>query len=65
MNFPKAKEISEALGGHVRQREDGSLLVVFERTDGRVVAVLDGSIEEYADLDDMAAGRCYACITLI
>ncbi len=64
MDIRKARDISEALGGEARQHQDGSWFVIFERPDGRVVAVLDGSVEEYADLDDLAAGRCYACISL-
>ncbi len=65
MDYQQAKEISETLGGSVYQREDGSWLVVFERADGRVVAIFDDSVEEYADLDDLASRRCYACISLI
>jgi hypothetical protein len=65
MDILKAKEVSESLGGAIRRRDDGSWIVVFERPDGRIVAILDASVEEYADLDDLAAGRCYACISLI
>jgi hypothetical protein len=64
MNDLRAKEVAEVLGGEPFQVEDGSWLVVFERPDGRVVALSETSVEEYYDRADFEAGRCFSCISL-
>ncbi len=64
MSIERAREISEVLGGEVFEADEGGWLVLLERPDARVVIVSDTSVEEYADRDAYAAGRCYACISL-
>jgi hypothetical protein len=58
-----AKEIADALGGEPVEAEAG-WIVLFERPDGRVVALSETSVEEYYDRADFEAGRCYSCISL-
>jgi hypothetical protein len=64
MSDLRAKEIAAALGGEPFQTEDQGWLVLFQRSDGRVVALSDTAVEEYYDRDAFEAGRCYSCISL-
>ena len=52
MNEEQANSVAEALGGSAWQSGGNIWLVLFERTDGKVVVVSDEVICEY---DDMGA----------
>ncbi len=64
MNYPTARDLSVMLGGEVYQVDDETWLVLFERPDGRVVALSETSVDEYPDRDALASGQCYATISL-
>ncbi len=65
MEISKAERIANVLDGEPRELDDGTWIVLIERADGRVVTVSDMSVDEYADREALAAGRCYTCISLV
>jgi hypothetical protein len=56
--------LAALLGGDVWDSGGGVELVVIERHDGRVVAVSDEAVCEYADRDALAGGQPLNSITL-
>jgi hypothetical protein len=62
-----AMVVAYILGGKPLLREDASLgrdqwLVVFQRDDGRYVALSESCVDEHYDRDAFHDGQCYATI---
>ena len=64
MDENQARTIAEALGGETWQSGANIWLVVFRRSDGKVVAVSDEVVCEYRDEATLESGRPDASITL-
>jgi len=61
----EVQRLAAVLGGDVWDSGGGVELIVIERPDGRVVAVSDESVCEYADRDALAGGQPLNSITLV
>ena len=64
MDETQAKTVAEALGGETWQSGGGIWLVLLRRQDGRVVALSDEAVCEYADEDHLESGQPAASIVL-
>jgi hypothetical protein len=64
MNRDMAKELAAMLNGEACRLENEAWIVVIERADRRVVVLSETAVEEYPDRASVAAGHCYACISL-
>lgn len=53
----EVQRLAAVLGGEVWDSGGGVELIVIERPDGRVVAVSDEAVGEYADLDALTGGQ--------
>ncbi len=65
MTESEAQALADVLGGSVWDSGGGIQLVVIERSDGRVVAVSEEIVCEYADRDALTQGRPSNSITLV
>jgi len=65
MTESEAQTLAAVLGGDAWNSGGGIQLVVIERPDGRVVAVSDEVVCEYADRDALMHGRPSNSIMLV
>jgi hypothetical protein len=61
----EVQRLAAVLGGDVWDSGGGVELIVIEKPDGRVVAVSDESVCEYADRDALESGQPSNSITLV
>lgn len=64
MDEAKATALAELLGGETWQSGGDIWLVILKRSDGRIVAISDELVAEYADETDLALGGPSAQILL-
>jgi len=65
MTESEAQTLAAVLGGDAWNSGGGIQLVVIERSDGRVVAISDDAVCEYADRDALMHGRPSNSIMLV
>ena len=64
MNEEQAAAVAEALDGQTWQSGGGIWLVIFERKDGKFVALSDDSVCEYKSREKLESAEPEACIVL-
>ena len=65
MDEEKAEALAKLLGGETWQSGGDIWLVILKRSDGRIVAISDELVAEYADETDLALGGPSAQILLV
>jgi hypothetical protein len=64
MDEKQAGAVAEGLGGETWQSGGGIWLVIFRRSDGRVVAISDDVVCEYESEEALETGEAAASILL-
>lgn len=65
MDEEKAEALAKLLGGETWQSGGDVWLVLIRRSDGKIVAISDEAVCEYADEDDLGAGEPGVFIGLV
>ena len=65
MDEEKAEALAKLLGGETWQSGGDIWLVILKRSDGKIVAISDELVAEYADETDLALGGPSAQILLV
>ena len=65
MDEEKAEALAKLLGGETWQSGGDIWLVILRRSDGKIVAISDELVAEYADETDLALGGPSAHILLV
>jgi hypothetical protein len=60
----KTERLTEARGSQAYRTDENLWVVAIDWSDGRVVAISDRLVEEYADWKVFKAGRCAVSIRL-
>ena len=64
MDEEKAESLAKLLGGETWQSGGDIWLVILKKADGRIVAISDEVVAEYADEEALGAGEATASIFL-
>ena len=65
MDEAKAEALAKLLGGDIWQSGGDIWLVILRRSDGKVVAISDELVAEYADEESLGAGEPGVFIGLV